>query len=591
MAAGGGPQKGGGARPRKAAAGGEPPKTRDARGDAAAACAQRNDRGGHLKLRGGAALLAIAGCLLFVTWQGSATATLKKGDGRGAASSSVDDLLAGQQMHHQEMPLFAFDSLLAPLPWTAGGGVWRTGVVPKPGGSGAAGGGRADGDARRSFALLRGAIRPWARELRSSLEGLADGSAFGIHADEVDGLPAYESYLLLRGQPSAGLGASSGGTRVVEALEEIMPFLRGQYTCEACVACTAFLRRYRQGERLLNPNHFDMEAFVTIVVALSDSSEHGGGLYVQSNASAQSRRLLTMDTGDVLMHQYDLNHGVAVSSGMRYSLVVWVASNRRACADGHSPWYADDAARGDADAQWNLGHLHKRGERGYALNSEAAFEWYRKSALQGHPGAMNNLALMLEERSASDDVGASFGADGGNADAWFRRSAELGEANGQMNLARRLAAAGSVAEATRLYAKAASQGFPKAMVALGALLEDEAGGAAVAASAADRASGSMALPPSTPEEWYLRAATLGHGPAFRALGRLHESKGAADVASDWHRRGGEQGDGDCMIALAKQHLQGAGVDISVEAAKAWLRRAAATGPPEAEQLLTLLSEM
>jgi len=46
-----------------------------------------------------------------------------------------------------------------------------------------------------------------------------------------------------------------------------------------------------------------------------------------------------------------------------------------------------------------------------------------------------------------------------------------------------------------------------------------------------------------------------------------------------------------MIALAKQHLQGVGVDISVEAAKAWLRRAAATGRPEAEQLLTLLSEM
>ena len=49
----------------------------------------------------------------------------------------------------------------------------------------------------------------------------------------------------------------------------------------AKVPCAAFARRYAAGERRLNPTHFDMEAYVTLVVALSDAAEYSGGLYVQ----------------------------------------------------------------------------------------------------------------------------------------------------------------------------------------------------------------------------------------------------------------------------------------------------------------------
>ena len=60
-----------------------------------------------------------------------------------------------------------------------------------------------------------------------------------------------------------------------------MPYVQREFSCPRCVACTAFVRRYLAGERRLNPTHFDMEAYVTLVVALSDAAEYSGGLYVQ----------------------------------------------------------------------------------------------------------------------------------------------------------------------------------------------------------------------------------------------------------------------------------------------------------------------
>merc|ERR1719181_1236375 len=108
-------------------------------------------------------------------------------------------------------------------------------------------------------------------------------------------------------------------------------------------------------------------------------------MYVQATPETQSRRLLRMDSGDALVHQYDLNHGVAVTDGTRHSLVVWISSTTDACHQQRSPWYEDDARRGDSDAQWNLGHLYKRGARGFPSDLEKAAYWYRQSAEQDHP--------------------------------------------------------------------------------------------------------------------------------------------------------------------------------------------------------------
>jgi len=390
--------------------------------------------------------------------------------------------------------------------------------------------------------------------------------AFGTHKDEVDDQPAYEMYLLNQGEVPEGsekfLGqeVSSRLSSLLQlALGKVMPYVRSRYNCSNCTACTAFARRYSPNERRLNPSHFDMEAYVTMVFALSNSSEYKGGMYVSSTPDAASRRFLPMDMGDVFVHQYDVNHGVAVTGGKRQSIVVWVSSDETACREGRSPWYAVDAARGDADAQWNLGHLYKRGERGVATDLEQAAVWYGRSAMQGHSGAMNNLALLLEKDIGSPEHRAE------GARFWWRKSAELGEGNGQFNYALHLSEQGEHVEARSWLSKAASQGAPRAMTTLGKWLELGEGGPKDITSAA---------------RWYQKAADAGFAKGFCMLGSVHAAAAKWGDAVRSRMQGALAGEVDCMVAIADQYLNGQGVPASKEKTEWWLKRAAAAGKVE-----------
>lgn len=515
------------------------------------------------------------------------------------ARRAVDLALAGQTCS-TELLLFDFTTIRTKkLPWVLSEPIPKTdknkgtdtmqtprlggekgdlviGTVPKPGGTT-----QQASISPRVFYVLRGALIPLARKLRKAVNENRVGQ-FRKDADEVDRQPSYEVYVLQRGEAVASFEKLSH-VKVLKKLEkDFMPWLRRQYDCTDCVACTAFLQKHERDERLFNPNHFDMEAFVTIVVALSEASEHEGGLYVQPGTGARTRRLVALNGGDAVVHQFDLNNGIAVTNGTRYSMVVWISTNRLACEKGKSHWYAKLAKSGDADAQWNLGHLFKRGERGQKQNLTAAEKWYRRSADQGHAGAMNNLALLMEESEASAND---------KVDDWFRKAAELGEANAQTNLARRLVTARRFTEGARWYAKAASQGIPKAMVALGEVLEERPVAAPRPEAAPPTASGSRgskAPVATTAEDWYARAATMSFVPAFRALGRLHEARDEPRLSAEWHRRGAELGSTDCMFALARQYLQGKGVNESEALAAKWLRKAADLGRKDAKQVLDLL---
>lgn len=55
------------------------------------------------------------------------------------------------------------------------------------------------------------------------------------------------------------------------------------------------------------------------------------------------------------------------------------------------------AAEGDVTAQFNLGQLYRLG-KGVAQDDAQAVRWYRRAALQGHPMAMHNLRVMLEQQ-------------------------------------------------------------------------------------------------------------------------------------------------------------------------------------------------
>jgi uncharacterized protein len=62
--------------------------------------------------------------------------------------------------------------------------------------------------------------------------------------------------------------------------------------------------------------------------------------------------------------------------------------------DGAVAEWITPAARGDTDAQFNLGQAYKLG-RGVTQNLDVAQDYYRKAAAKGHVGAIANLGISL----------------------------------------------------------------------------------------------------------------------------------------------------------------------------------------------------
>lgn len=77
------------------------------------------------------------------------------------------------------------------------------------------------------------------------------------------------------------------------------------------------------------------------------------------------------------------------------------------------------AERGDADAQFNMGQAAKLG-RGVPADMNAAIDWYRKAAAQGHTRAEDNLGLLMFQQG--DRAGAM---------PYLQRAAARGEPRAQ----------------------------------------------------------------------------------------------------------------------------------------------------------------
>lgn len=129
-------------------------------------------------------------------------------------------------------------------------------------------------------------------------------------------------------------------------------------------------------------------------------------------------------------------------------------------------WYAGPAARGEAEAQFWLGHLYQHG-LGTAADPGRAAHWYRQAAHQGHRLAQLRLGLML-------DRGEGMARDAGRAARWYRAAAAQGEAMAQNNLCILHASGDGVPadrqEALRWCREAARQGLPDGFYNLGVLL-------------------------------------------------------------------------------------------------------------------------
>lgn len=125
----------------------------------------------------------------------------------------------------------------------------------------------------------------------------------------------------------------------------------------------------------------------------------------------------------------------------------------------------DSAARGDAEAQFQLGRAYFRGE-GVTKDENKAFAWIEKSAAQGNVDAITSMGFFHAQ---------GVGAEKSEAKAvqWFRRGAENGSATCQLNLGLLLRQGKTIQtssdESLRLMHEAAEAGSVEAQSYLGQL--------------------------------------------------------------------------------------------------------------------------
>ncbi len=141
--------------------------------------------------------------------------------------------------------------------------------------------------------------------------------------------------------------------------------------------------------------------------------------------------------------------------------------------------------------------------------SQAEVLW-RSAALQGHTGAMNNLANLLIAQGKARE-----------AHDWYRKAAEQGYADAMGNLGNLLHAIRRFSDAERWWLQAAEEGNPDAMYNLAIMLDK-----------------SMRFDDAV--TWYRRAAGTGHTDAMHNLAIRLRYRGQLSDAAVWWQRAGHR---------------------------------------------------
>jgi TPR repeat protein len=89
-------------------------------------------------------------------------------------------------------------------------------------------------------------------------------------------------------------------------------------------------------------------------------------------------------------------------------------------------WYRLAAEKGEAEAQFELAGMYRRGE-GLLQSYGQAVKWYRSAANQGHARAQISLGIMYQQ-------GEGVPPDDAQAMKWYQSAADQGNAQAQVNL-------------------------------------------------------------------------------------------------------------------------------------------------------------
>ena len=320
----------------------------------------------------------------------------------------------------------------------------------------------------------------------AALRALLASAELDADPDSVDSLATHEIYLersggaapiaKIAGKPDADaatfrrrqpLRAALAAITAPIVAERVLPLVNARYARECavdgvegrCRVCHSLARRFHDGERAAHPTHFDVQALVTVVIPLSTfGADFEGGLYVSTGAGyAGEERFLPLAAGDAVVHQSTLLHGVSVSSGERWSWILWLKNARegRDCeAVDASQWTAAAAAAGDPLAQF----LHARRARGAAERAA----WLLRAAEGGFMRAANEIGQALVE-------GAGVARNESEGRRWLAAAAAAGEPEALHNLGLLEArgAGGNATRAVALFREAAERGLAAAAANVG----------------------------------------------------------------------------------------------------------------------------
>jgi len=373
------------------------------------------------------------------------------------------------------------------------------------------------------------------------LDHVKHKAAYSVDSDSVDSCATFEYYPF-----RAGSWTDEALRRLLSTFidDRLLPYVRERYSCKSAALADILVRRYVPGERRTHAVHFDGQALVTGIFGLCDPCEYEGGLYVQPEAHGSSRMFFRIEPGDLLVHSFDLQHGVFVWSGVRYSMVFWIKDSPESVRKNTSPWYDSMARDGDADAMFNIAQDFELGMCGRPLDLKSAETFYQKSADMGHHFAQYSLSKLLytAHRHDADPQGRA------RAAFWLRKSAEQGFALAQKD-------------------------FALALVGGQGVEEDAVQAAAWMRRAA--------------EQLDLEAACYLGGFLAEGLG----AAGAADLraAARWYGRSAEGGFPEAQYELGMMCLQGQGVPWDADKARYWLGCAAKQGHRKAAKAVGRLT--
>ncbi|CAK0888933.1 unnamed protein product [Prorocentrum cordatum] len=290
-----------------------------------------------------------------------------------------------------------------------------------------------------------------------------------------------------------------------------------------------------------------------------------GPSVIQHAAHVDSRLPVPLEAGDVVTCRFDTAHGIQVSEGCLFSVVVWFRGKDPKTA----PWLEREAEAGDSDAQALLGRVFSQGDLGRARDDAEAVRWLELASSQDHPDAQHALGLLIAgDRRGGGGAASESVAGHAGAEACWRAAALQGHSRAQRLLGELLLGgqgAGRQGEGVHWLREAAQQGDADAAFQLSEVLSE-----------------GEAREPQQAAAYLEEAARGGHVAAQRALGfRLLPGGGDRGAQALQHLTSAAQGgDVESQLFLAGMMRQSPKTEaLSMH----WLFQAARHGAASAQR--------